>query len=170
MKHSPILIFLALIFLSACTKDSQLTEHSEEGLSVQASTQAYDPFSVQSVVLNSHSVYGPMVLSDSDVDLPAAQGGGIVWNGPWVDGCGPYPCGPDVIGHCRGKETVCFVVVDAAGIVANIFQGEGLNVGAYNSPAVLIRTYMDHSDMVLVDNFANTSTGLHQANLIKAVQ
>lgn len=172
MKQLTFCIALALVILSGCAKDPQIAQLADEAPSVQTST-TYDPYSVESVVLHSHSIYGPMIWNDPNIDFAASNGGGVLWNGPWVDGCGPYPCPdpkPEGIGHCRGKDTVCLLVISASGSVANIFQAEGLSASNYNSPAVLIRAYMGHSNIVLVDNFSNNnSTGVHQFDVISAL-
>lgn len=165
MRQLSFLLCFALISLMSCSEEGPVSDLGGAAPSVQANGQ-YDPFSEQSVILNSHSIYGVAVLNNGGNGNGLA-GHKVVWDGPWEDNQHPIP--EMIQGECMGENTVCYVVVTASAAKA-IFQAEGEGWNNHNDPAVLIRAYMNYSDMVLVDNFQdNSSNGMHTGQIIKVL-
>lgn len=160
MRQLSFILCFALVSLMSCSQETPLPDLPDSTPSVQANSQ-YDPYSAPSVVENSHPIHGPALLNGGGSGFGGHK---VVWDGPWEDNNHPLP--EMIQGECMDENTVCYIVVTASAAQA-IFQTEGENWNNYNDPAVLIRAYATHSDMVLVNNFQDTnSSGQHTGQVI----
>ena len=166
MKKITFLSILALITIFSCSRDVIETEATDPNLQASAS---YDPNDAASVVLNSHSVYGPMILDDNP-NIGAAGGVEIIWDGPWIEwpphGC-PHPFKENFAGgYCDNKGTICGIIITAG--IQEIFNLEGVSTTSQQVPGVLIRVFNDRSDMTLVADFEDVpACGTHAYSVLK---
>ncbi len=168
MKKLPLFTLLVLLILGSCAIENLESEGIEPDL--QASAGAYDPNDVTSTILNSHSVYGAMIL-DQHPNISAAADVEIIWDGPWKS----YPNGNVYHpfkenfagGYCDAKGTICGIIITAS-TQNEIFTLEGVASVPANSPAVLIRVFNDRSDMTLIEDFEHhAGSGVHGYSVLK---